>query len=95
MDAAGFNDLQIVTQRACRVTYRSETSYRHVLHACGLSYQKVEKVYRSQPQAVRLGPSKGPNACPFGCYLTCPKLMTRNTSALGRELREAHCVHFN
>jgi transposase len=36
------------------VTYQSQTSYRTLLHDCGLSYQKVEKVYRSQPGAVQL-----------------------------------------
>jgi transposase len=36
------------------VTYRSRQSYRSLLHASGLSYQKVEKVYRSQPGAVQL-----------------------------------------
>jgi hypothetical protein len=36
------------------VSYRSPTSYRSLLDTCGLSYQKVEKVYRSQPGAVLL-----------------------------------------
>jgi len=48
------SDLQIVVDQWYGVTYRSETSYRSLLHASGLSYQKVEKVYRSQPGAVRL-----------------------------------------
>lgn len=48
------SDLQIVVEQWYGVTYRSETSYRNLLHACGLSYQKVEKVYRSQPGAVQL-----------------------------------------
>jgi len=47
-------DLQIVVERWYGVTYSSETSYRRLLHACDLSYQKVEKVYRSQPGAVQL-----------------------------------------
>jgi transposase len=48
------SDLQIVIQEWYGVTYRSDTSYRQLLHACGLSYQKVEKVYRSQPGAAQL-----------------------------------------
>ncbi len=48
------SDLQIVVQQWYGVTYRSESSYRSLLHASGFSYQKVEKVYRSQPGAVRL-----------------------------------------
>lgn len=48
------SDLQIVVEKWYGVTYSSDTSYRNLLHACGLSYQKVEKVYRSQPGAVQL-----------------------------------------
>jgi transposase len=48
------SDLHIVVQHWYGVSYHSETSYRNLLHASGLSYQKVEKVYRSQPGAVRL-----------------------------------------
>lgn len=48
------SDLQIVVERWYGVTYRSPTSYRNLLHTSGLSYQKVAKVYRSQPGAVQL-----------------------------------------
>jgi transposase len=48
------SDLQLVVEQWYGVTYRSETSYRTLLHASGLSYQKVDKVYRSQPGAVEL-----------------------------------------
>ncbi len=48
------SDLQIVVERWYGVTYSSETSYRTLLHSCGLSYQKVEKVYRSQPGTAQL-----------------------------------------
>lgn len=48
------SDLEIVVERWYGVTYRSPTSYRNLLHASGLSYQKVEKVYRSQPGVVQL-----------------------------------------
>lgn len=57
VDQGGFwtvSDLQIVAEQWYGVSYRSETSYRSLLHTSGLSYQKVEKVYRSQPSAVRL-----------------------------------------
>ena len=48
------SDLKLVVAQWYGVTYESESSYRSLLHASGLSYQKVEKVYRSQPGAVRL-----------------------------------------
>lgn len=48
------SDLQIVIEQWYGVTYRSLTSYRSLLHASGLSYQKVETVYRSQPGEVQL-----------------------------------------
>lgn len=48
------SDLQIVVEQWYGVRYRSPTSYRNLLHTSGLSYQKVEKVYRSQPGAVQL-----------------------------------------
>jgi transposase len=48
------SDLQIVIEQWYGVTYRSPNSYRSLLHASGLSYQKVEKIYRSQPGAVQL-----------------------------------------
>jgi transposase len=48
------SDRQLVVEPWYGVTYRSETSYRRLLHASGLSYQQVEKVDRSQPGAVRL-----------------------------------------
>jgi transposase len=48
------SDLQIVVEDWYGVTYRSPQSYRNLLQQCGLSYQQVEKVYRSQPGAVQL-----------------------------------------
>lgn len=45
------SDLQIVVQAWYAVEYRTLDSYRTLLHECGLSYQQVEKVYRSQPDA--------------------------------------------
>lgn len=47
------SDLEIVVEQWYGVRYRSPQSYRNLLHASGLSYQKVEKVYRSQPGAVQ------------------------------------------
>jgi transposase len=48
------SDLRIVVERWFSVTYESETSYRNLLHRCGLSYQKAERVYRSRPSAEQL-----------------------------------------
>jgi putative transposase len=48
------SDLQLVVERWYGVTYRSPRSYRTLLHQCGMSWQKTEKVYRSQPNAVRV-----------------------------------------
>jgi len=48
------SDLQIVLQRWYGVSYRSRNSYYNLLHRSGLSYQKAEKVYRSQPGAEQL-----------------------------------------
>lgn len=48
------SDLEIVVEQWYGVTYRSETSYRRLLHTSGLSYQKAEKVYRSQPSALQV-----------------------------------------
>jgi transposase len=48
------SDLHIVVEQWYGVKYRSPTSYRALLSASGLSYQKVEKIYRSQPGAVQV-----------------------------------------
>jgi transposase len=48
------SDLCLVVQQWYGVRYRSAGSYRQLLQACGLSYQKVERVYRSQPGALQL-----------------------------------------
>lgn len=45
------SDLQIVVKAWYDVEYRTLDSYRTLLHECGLSYQRTEKVYRSQPDA--------------------------------------------
>jgi transposase len=46
------SDVQIVVERWYGVTYRSDDSYRHLLHASGFSYQRTEQVYRSRPNDV-------------------------------------------
>ena len=45
------SDLQIVVKTWYAVEYRTVDSYRSLLHHCGLSYQRTEKVYRSRPDA--------------------------------------------
>lgn len=45
------SDVQIVVKAWYQVEYRTLDSYRSLLHECGLSYQRSEKVYRSQPDA--------------------------------------------
>lgn len=45
------SDLQIAVKAWYEVEYRTLDSYRALLHECGLSYQRTEKVYRSQPDA--------------------------------------------
>jgi transposase len=46
------SDMRIVVERWYGVTYRSDDSYRNLLHASGFSYQRTEQVYRSRPDAV-------------------------------------------
>jgi transposase len=48
------SDLQIVIAQWYEVTYKSTDSYQNLLHTCGFSYQRTEKVYRSRanPQDV-------------------------------------------
>jgi len=45
------SDLQIVVNAWYQVEYSTLDSYRGLLHECGLSYQRTEKVYRSHPDA--------------------------------------------
>jgi putative transposase len=45
------SDLQIVVKDWYAVEYSTLDSYRRLLHECGLSYQRSEKVYRSRPDA--------------------------------------------
>jgi transposase len=48
------SDLRIVVEQWYGVSYRSAASYRTLLRQSRLSYQKVERVYRSQPSAVQM-----------------------------------------
>jgi transposase len=42
------SDLSIVVERWYAVTYQGESSYRRLLHECGLSQQQTERQYRSR-----------------------------------------------
>lgn len=44
-------DLQEAVQRWFGVKYQSRVSYYNLLHACGFSYQRTEKVFKSQRPA--------------------------------------------
>jgi len=48
------SDFQIVIEQWYGVAYQSENSYYNLMRGCGLSYQKAEKVFRSQPSAEQL-----------------------------------------
>jgi transposase len=41
-------DLAVVVRERYGVEYQSRTSYNHLLHLCGFSYQKTEKVFKSR-----------------------------------------------
>jgi transposase len=43
------SDLQMVIEKWYGVVYDDHSSYRHLLHQCGLSYQRAERVYKSRP----------------------------------------------
>jgi transposase len=63
------SDLQIVVKNWYQVEYRTEGSYRSLLHECGLSYQRTAQVYRSQPDAQTVADfeaeleKKSPTSC--------------------------------
>ena len=42
------SDLRLVVQQWYQVSYHSEDSYLNLLHECGFSYQRAERVYRSR-----------------------------------------------
>jgi transposase len=41
-------DLALIVREQYRVEYQSRTSYSQLLHLCGFSYQKTEKVFKSR-----------------------------------------------
>lgn len=41
-------DLEVALRRWYDVQYQSRNSYYNLLHACGFSYQRAEKVFKSQ-----------------------------------------------
>lgn len=43
------HDLQMVVEQWYGVVYDDPGSYRHLLHRCGFSYQRAERVYKSRP----------------------------------------------
>lgn len=44
-------DLEVALRRWYGVQYQSRNSYYNLLHACGFSYQRAEKVFKSQRPA--------------------------------------------
>jgi putative transposase len=48
------SDLRMAVESWFGVVYQDETSYQRLLHSSGLSYQRVAKVYRSQPSAAEI-----------------------------------------
>jgi len=45
------DDLKLLVERTYGVSWQSRTSYINLLHACGLSVQRVGVQYRSRPSA--------------------------------------------
>ena len=43
-------DLALIVREKYGVEYQSRTSYSHLLHLCGFSYQKTEKVFKSRSE---------------------------------------------
>jgi transposase len=43
------SDLQLAVHQWYEVSWQSETSYRTLMHDCGFSLQRAEKVYRQRP----------------------------------------------
>lgn len=48
------DDLRQVVAQWYGVTYQDDSSYRQLLHRCGFSYQRAERVYKSRPSAVTI-----------------------------------------
>jgi transposase len=43
------SDLHLAVEEWYGVSYQSNDSYHHLLAACGFSYHRTERVYRSRP----------------------------------------------
>lgn len=48
------SDLAIAVEQWYGVIYEDRGSYRNLLHRCGFSYQKVERVYKSRPSEAEV-----------------------------------------
>lgn len=48
------SDLAIAVEQWYGVIYKDRGSYRNLLHRCGFSYQKAERVYKSRPSEVEI-----------------------------------------
>lgn len=48
------SDLAIVVERWYGVSYKDQGSYRNLLHHCGFSYQRTERVYKSRPSEAAI-----------------------------------------
>jgi transposase len=48
------SDLQLVVEQWYGVVYQDVGSYRNLLHACGFSYQRAERLYKSRPSPAAL-----------------------------------------
>jgi transposase len=48
------SDLAMVIEQWYGVVYTDRGSYRNLLHGCGFSYQKTERVYKSRPSEAEV-----------------------------------------
>lgn len=48
------SDLAIAVEHWYGVIYQDRGSYRSLLHRCGFSYQKAERVYKSRPSEAQI-----------------------------------------
>ena len=48
------SDLAIAVEQWYGVSYQDRGSYRNLLHRCGFSYQKAERVYKSRPSEAQI-----------------------------------------
>ena len=47
-------DLQVAVEYWYGMVYEDQGSYRNLFRACGFSYHRAEKVYKSRPQEVKV-----------------------------------------